>query len=994
MTIIANWSHINTLNASNGYYRERWTIYASGRYWVVYIYDGSTYVISSTDGINWGSPVLITANSVDDVAFRGAYIGYIRHPDLQNYTWRIGGLNSGGTITWQANEQTYSGINWLSSSLCAFDDSYNLQILYGDKIGTWTDGEYRSTKGFYAIVGNAPSWFTHTSASNLSDYLELIIPLATGENYYTYHQANVLWGRLGSTEDSIESDNTSNYSAISDLNSNIYLAYSRTSGNNFYIRDYATGVWTSSLIPGTSSTDYIKLTFNETDNTLWALRYSGGVLYYATYDIATATWGSWTEVSGYLGNLCCLMQNERLIMTYADSNGVYALTMTSASITTLPATAIKFTQATLNGELTGESGEVYFEWGLTNSYGNTTGSMTISPGLFVSTNTGLTRNTLYHFRAVAVVNGTTLYGSDLTFSTCDVIVEMAFGYPVFSDPEASPSIWTDVSSELMGLDTDRGRMHELDRIEAGTAVIKMNNESGNWWRNNTAGAYYGTSGNVKPLTLTRVKAAYNGTTYPLFYGYIEKTPPSWLLDGGYVPVVEIQLVDFFKSFARYSFTITSARTAELSGLRFSWILDQLAIKAGLANWPANLKDITAGTGIVEVAELAAGTYNVLEQLQLTAEAEGGLVMIAPDGKVTFQDQTARYTVTEFKSVQSTFSDDGSDEPYILPKLSDDDSFIYNNAHIKGDAVDQSLASTAQETQGPRLWEKTDSLINNTDDAFDQCYVIVGRYSDSIFRCESLLIDPEADPVNLYPIIFGYDISYRINLELNSTRNPAMLDQDYHIEGIKLHWTMEEDWTCEWQLWDVNKYRILRIAHEGWVKNEGAAYNTVQAAATGVDSLNDNNIAAGQEYASGPLYTIWRGYGQWDASGVTGSPTVAEAWVAVHDDSALVVSRDFKIVIVPGGVSYPLDDDSYGDLGSQTTNLGELDILTTTPAGWHFIPLNATGIAYLNVGGTIELGFRTDKDIAASAPTGAEEMLVMQGSGLTEDSKARLILRFA
>ena len=89
---------------------------------------------------------------------------------------------------------------------------------------------------------------------------------------------------------------------------------------------------------------------------------------------------------------------------------------------TNPATLIASFSATLNGavdphELTTT---VYFQYGATTSYGNTTGSQTKSGNTYqnVSANiSGLSANTVYHFRIVATNSLGTRYGSDRTFTT-------------------------------------------------------------------------------------------------------------------------------------------------------------------------------------------------------------------------------------------------------------------------------------------------------------------------------------------------------------------------------------------------------------------------------------------------------------------------------------------------------------------------------------------------------------------------------------------------
>jgi hypothetical protein len=64
-----------------------------------------------------------------------------------------------------------------------------------------------------------------------------------------------------------------------------------------------------------------------------------------------------------------------------------------------------------------ESVKVYFQWGKTTGYGSQTGQQTMKhPGIFFAVITGLTPRTSYHFRAVAVGDGTS-YGWDESFTT-------------------------------------------------------------------------------------------------------------------------------------------------------------------------------------------------------------------------------------------------------------------------------------------------------------------------------------------------------------------------------------------------------------------------------------------------------------------------------------------------------------------------------------------------------------------------------------------------
>jgi hypothetical protein len=112
--------------------------------------------------------------------------------------------------------------------------------------------------------------------------------------------------------------------------------------------------------------------------------------------------------------------------TLNSSTATFTTSAAAPSITTNPATSIGPNSATLNGVINpnGISSMVYFEYGLTTSYGTTVGlqgpSGAGSSDIAFSANpTGLTASTLYHFRAVAdpVAAGSNVNGSDATFTT-------------------------------------------------------------------------------------------------------------------------------------------------------------------------------------------------------------------------------------------------------------------------------------------------------------------------------------------------------------------------------------------------------------------------------------------------------------------------------------------------------------------------------------------------------------------------------------------------
>ena len=104
------------------------------------------------------------------------------------------------------------------------------------------------------------------------------------------------------------------------------------------------------------------------------------------------------------------------------------------TVTTIAATSILATSATVNSAVNanGYSTTTSFQYGLTIAYGLSVAGVPVTvtgnTATAVSANiSGLTPNTLYHFRGVGVSSGGTTNGSDMTFTTPNCLVPSAPG---------------------------------------------------------------------------------------------------------------------------------------------------------------------------------------------------------------------------------------------------------------------------------------------------------------------------------------------------------------------------------------------------------------------------------------------------------------------------------------------------------------------------------------------------------------------------------------
>jgi hypothetical protein len=133
---------------------------------------------------------------------------------------------------------------------------------------------------------------------------------------------------------------------------------------------------------------------------------------------------TWTRSEGALGKYKYygLVADAAENTNFTDPTHVFVWVETDPSVRTDSAIDVQTDRATLKGELLDTGGapavEVWFDYGLTESYGNESSHITLSAtGTFSITITGLSPGTEYHFRARAKNGVGTAYGSDGEFVT-------------------------------------------------------------------------------------------------------------------------------------------------------------------------------------------------------------------------------------------------------------------------------------------------------------------------------------------------------------------------------------------------------------------------------------------------------------------------------------------------------------------------------------------------------------------------------------------------
>jgi hypothetical protein len=238
--------------------------------------------------------------------------------------------------------------------------------------------------------------------------------------------------------------------------------------------------------------------------------------------------------------------------------------------------------------------------------------------------------------------------------------------------------------------------------------------------------------------------------------------------------------------AVYDFALSSTQVADhYEAATNPWDGDSTGTRIGrildIVGWPAALRAIDTGESLLGPADLAG--MNALAYLQLIAQSEQGRLFMSADGKVTFHDAA---TVRADTSAQVTFSDDGSDTPYLYgsPKYTLDDRLIYNQASVQRKyglpQTAENAASVA--TYGPRTRSLSGLLMQTDAQARNLAERIVYRYRNPQTRISGWTVNPQVKPAT-WADNLGLEVGDHIAFEIQTAGTLSRVTTQLDLEQI-------------------------------------------------------------------------------------------------------------------------------------------------------------------------------------------------------------------
>ena len=330
--------------------------------------------------------------------------------------------------------------------------------------------------------------------------------------------------------------------------------------------------------------------------------------------------------------------------------------------------------------------------------------------------------------------------------------------------------WTGISPWVLGFTITRPSTRlqgPLWNYQAATCSVLLDNSDGRFDPDNLAGPYV-TAGvtQLAAMVPVRVRANSGPAAYSLYSGFADGWLPAQVTyEGGYAEIT-LPATDAFKILAGITLPAVSIEGAGAdTGARVKDILTR-------AGWytSAERNVISTGNSLLQGTTLGDTALNLM---QIAADSEIGQLYASGSGAVVFRARRDLLTDARSNTVQAVFGDlpgtvqpAGTELAYAAVGRASDDTTIGNDIQATragGTLQEVKDAASIAKYLFPRTYARADLILQNDSDALNWAQWVLYVSKGGEDRFETLQVDPQADPANLWPQVLGRDIGDRIQV---------------------------------------------------------------------------------------------------------------------------------------------------------------------------------------------------------------------------------------
>jgi len=291
----------------------------------------------------------------------------------------------------------------------------------------------------------------------------------------------------------------------------------------------------------------------------------------------------------------------------------------------------------------------------------------------------------------------------------------------------------DVSSTVQRISVRHGRDRMFEEYLPSDAIIQFQDFTGDWDPTNTGSPYYP---EVKPMRQVQVYTTYNGTTYPIYSGYIWSWDYDWADPSVDYALVTVQCVDAFRLLSLANITdVTGAANKDLPGERINQILDEI-------DWPQAFRQID--TGDTELQNDNGEPRTALQALQLVEQSDLGALFIDHLGDVVYYD---RGHLSQLAAGTPVYFDDiGTNIQYQDISLTYDDTELANSVTFTREGGQPQTASDSASIDEYflRSLDRSNLVMETNATALTRATQVLNYRKQVRLRVDSLTLDLSQD----------------------------------------------------------------------------------------------------------------------------------------------------------------------------------------------------------------------------------------------------------